>query len=172
MDTDALRDQLAACHEDAFAWAVHCCRRDRRDAEEVLQTVYLKILDGRARFDGRSALLTWLFAVIRRTAADHRRRRLLRDWWHVAPGEGEAVASSNPGPDRELHDSEQRDALSGALTRLPERQRQVLLLVFYHGCTVEQAAAVMGVGIGSARRHYARGKERMRALLEELGWTE
>ena len=172
MDTDALRDQLAACHEDAFAWAVHCCRRDRRDAEEVLQTVYLKILDGRARFDGRSTLRTWLFAVIRRTAADHRRRRLLRDWWHVAPREGEAIASSNPGPDRELHDSERRDALSGALAKLAERQRQVLLLVFYHGCTVEQAAAVMGVGIGSARRHYARGKERMRALLDELGWTE
>jgi len=172
MDMDVLRDQLAACHQDAFAWAVHCCWRDRHDAEEVLQTVYLKILDGRARFDGRSALRTWLFAVIRRTAADHRRRRLLREWWHAALREGDAVASTNPGPDRELHDSEQRDALSGALARLPERQRQVLLLVFYHGCTVEQAAVVMGVGTGSARRHYARGKERMRALLEELGWTE
>jgi RNA polymerase sigma factor (sigma-70 family) len=172
MDMDALRDQLVAYHEDAFAWAVHCCRGDRRDAEEVLQTVYLKILDGRARFDGRSALRTWLFAVIRRTAADHRRRRLLREWWHTALGEGDAVASSNPGPDRVLQDGEQRDALRGALARLPERQRQVLLLVFYHGCTVEQAAAVMGVGIGSARRHYARAKERMRDLLEELGWTE
>lgn len=172
MDFDALRDQLAACHEDAFAWAVHCCRRDRRDAEEVLQTVYLKILDGRARFDGRSALRTWLFAVIRRTAADHRRRRLLREWWHAALRDGDAVASSNTEPDRVLHDAEQRDALTATLARLPERQRQVLLLVFYHGCTVEQAAAVMGVGVGSARRHYARGKTRMRALLEELGWTE
>lgn len=169
MDMDALRDQLAACHEDAFAWAVHCCRRDRRDAEEVLQTVYLKILDGRAHFDGRSALRTWLFAVIRRTAADHRRRRLVREWWHAALREGEAVASGNPGPDRMLHDREERDALTAALAQLPERQRQVLLLVFYHGCTVEQAAAVMGVGIGSARRHYARGKARMRDLLEELG---
>jgi RNA polymerase sigma-70 factor (ECF subfamily) len=172
MDSNALRDQLAACHADAFAWAVHCCRRDHRDAEEVLQTVYLKILDGRARFDGRSALRTWLFAVIRRTAADQRRRRLLHDWWHAALGEGDAVASSNPGPERLLQDGEERDVLSAALARLAERQRQVLLLVFYHGCTVEQAAAVMGVGIGSARRHYARGKERMRALLEELGWTE
>lgn len=172
MDMDALRDQLAACHGDAFAWAVHCCRRDRRDAEEVLQTVYLKILDGRARFDGRSALRTWLFAVIRRTAADHRRRRLLREWWHTALGQGDAIASNAPGPDAILHDAEQRDALTRALARLPERQRQVLLLVFYHSCTVEQAAAVMGVGIGSARRHYARAKARMRDLLEELGWTE
>ena len=153
-------------------WALSCCRRDRREAEEVLQTVYLKILDGRARYDGRSALRTWLFAVIRRTAADHRRRRLVRQWWHRALGAGDAVASSNPGPDRLLDASEQRDVLNAALARLPERQRQVLLLVFYHGCTVEQAAAVMGVGIGSARRHYARAKDRMRALLAELGWTE
>lgn len=168
---EALRDQLAACHEDAFAWALSCCRRDRREAEEVLQTVYLKILDGRARFDGRSTLRTWLFAVIRRTAADHRRRRLVREWWHTALGAGDAVASSNPGPDGALQDGEQRDVLRMALAKLSERQRQVLLLVFYHGCTVEQAAAVMGVGIGSARRHYARGKDRMRVLLGELGWT-
>ena len=55
-----------------------CCRRDRSDAEEVLQTVYLKILEGKARFRGEASLKTWLFAVIRKTAATEYRRNLLR----------------------------------------------------------------------------------------------
>lgn len=68
-----LADQLAASHEENYAWALGCCGRDAREAEEVLQAVYLKVLEGRARFDGRSSLKTWVFAVIRRTAAQQRR---------------------------------------------------------------------------------------------------
>jgi RNA polymerase sigma-70 factor (ECF subfamily) len=41
----------------------------------------------------------------------------------------------------------------------------VLHLVFAEGMTVEGAAAVMGIGAGSARVHYDRGKKRLRALL-------
>lgn len=55
---DALRRELAARHGDAHAWALSCCRRNRTDAEDVLQETYLTVLDGRARFDGRSSFTT------------------------------------------------------------------------------------------------------------------
>ena len=44
-------------------------------AADMLQTVYLKILDGKARYDGKASFKTWLFAVIRNTAAEARRQR-------------------------------------------------------------------------------------------------
>src|SRR5690348_17580577 len=53
-----LAHQLAASHQENYAWALGCCGRDAREAEEVLQAVYLKVLEGRARFDGRSSLKT------------------------------------------------------------------------------------------------------------------
>lgn len=171
MESAALRDQLAASHEQSFAWALGCCGRDRREAEEVLQAVYLKVLDGRARFEGRSSFRTWLFAVIRRTAADYRRRAVLRALRLVTLERIEDEPPAASAPDEDAEAAERRELLARALERLPRRQREVLLLVFYHEHTVDEAAAVMGVGVGSARTHYARGKSRLRALLEESGWT-
>ena len=167
----ALRDQLAACHEESFAWALGCCGRDRREAEEVLQAVYLKVLDGRARFGGRASFRTWLFAVIRRTAADHRRRAAWRRLRLVPLGRGTGMPSASAAPDEDAEAADRRERLTRALERLPRRQREVLLLVFYHGHTVEEAAGVLGIGVGSARTHYARGKARLRELLGERGWT-
>src|ERR1043165_2698287 len=78
MDRAELERQLQAFHAASFAWALACCDRDRSDAEDVLQTVYVKVLDGKARFNGRAAFRTWLFAVIRTTAAANRRTHWLR----------------------------------------------------------------------------------------------
>src|SRR5438132_14169312 len=70
-------DLLEGLHAESFGWALCCCRRRREDAENVLQVVYLKVLSGKAVFDGRSSFKTWLFAVIRKTAANERRMELL-----------------------------------------------------------------------------------------------
>src|SRR6476660_8238037 len=78
MDIAELKDELEKLHSASFGWALNCCRRDHAEAEEVLQTVYLKILEGKARFRGEASLKTWLFAVIRKTAIGEYRKRVLR----------------------------------------------------------------------------------------------
>ena len=167
MDDVELRIQLERAHADCFGWAMACCGRHRDDAEEVLQTVYLTVLDGRARYDGRSTFRTWLFGVIRRTAASERRKVWLRG---VLLKREADVMRPEPSamPDAELDRDSRRDSLRHALARLAKRQREVLQLVFYHDLTVEEAAAVMGVSVGSARTHYARGKARLAALLDDM----
>jgi len=171
MDEIELKLQLERAHADCFGWAMACCGRDRDDAEEVLQTVYLTVLDGRARYDGRSTFRTWLFGVIRRTAASERRkawlRGLLLEREVGIEKQGAGILAPNPfaPPDAEVEHESRRDGLSHALGRLAERQREVLQLVFYHDLTVEEAAAVMHVSVGSARTHYARGKANLAAML-------
>ena len=164
MDDFELRRQLERAHGDCFGWAMACCGRDRDDAAEVLQTVYLTVLDGRARFDGQSSFRTWLFGVIRLTAASARRKAWLRDLLLTREAESlkpEGVAA----PDAEVERDSRCNKLLDALARLAKRQREVLQLVFYHDLTVEEAATVMGVSVGSARTHYARGKARLAVLL-------
>jgi RNA polymerase sigma-70 factor, ECF subfamily len=165
MNDAELRGQLESLHSESFGWALACCRHERDDAEEVLQMTYLAVLDGRARFHGRSAFRTWLFGVIRLTAMTLRRRRWLR----------RALLARNThrvdGPTNEISletDLIRRDRaarLEKALEQLSERQRSLLQLVFYHGLTVDDAADALGISVGSARTHYARGKAKLAMLL-------
>lgn len=164
MNDVELRRQLEAAHGDCFGWSMACCGRDRDDAADLLQTVYLSVLEGRARYDGRSSFRTWLFGVIRLTAAAERRKA----WRHAFLLDREAarVMPAMPArPDADVDGESGCSNLLSALSKLARRQREVLELVFYHDLTIEEAAAVMHVGVGSARTHYARGKEHLATLL-------
>jgi len=167
-----LEARLAALHTDSFGWALSCCEWNESDAEDVLQTTYVKVISGRARFGGRSTFRTWLFGVIRQTAREDRRRarshveraeRLAQD-----PTAGRPVVLR---PDEVQERSERSRTLLRALDELPGRQREVLHLVFYQDLTIREAAEVMEVSLGSARVHYERGKKRLRGLLspEDVG---
>ncbi|MBV6520144.1 MAG: hypothetical protein MNPFHGCM_00249 [Gemmatimonadaceae bacterium] len=155
-----LEASLEALHESSFGWARSCCDGDREEAHDVLHTTYVKILSGRARFEGRSTFRTWLFGVIRLTALEERRasarQRALADW--------DERREADP-LDAALIAVDEREALRLALARLPARQQEVLHLVFYQDLSIADAAEVMGISVGSARTHYERGKKRLRTLL-------
>src|ERR1700680_1895613 len=97
MDGEVPWAQLERLRLESVGWARSCCRQDAEEAENVLQAVYLKICEGKAVFDGRSALRTWLFAVIRKTAAEGRRRRFVQ---RLALARGGAAGAGPPPPPR------------------------------------------------------------------------
>lgn len=163
MDITELKAKLEGLHSASFGWALACCRRDRAEAEEVLQLVYLKILEGKARFRGESSFKTWLFAVIRNTAASERRRNLLG---RLKFSDTPDVTLISREPWLEFERSETQMRFRRALAMLPRRQREVLYLVFYQDLSLREAAEAMSVSIGSARQHYDRGKKRLRETLE------
>lgn len=162
MNREELEAELERLHRATYAWSLSCCRGDREEAEDVLQESYLKTLDGRARFAGGSAFKTFLFGVVRRTAAE--RRRLT--WLHLLRVDAWSRGHVQvPPPSNEFEARSAR--LETALAQLAARQREVLDLVFGHDMTVEEAARTLGISTGSARQHYDRGKKRLRQALGE-----
>jgi RNA polymerase sigma-70 factor (ECF subfamily) len=163
-----LRQRLEAAHFDARAWAVHCCHGQPDEADDLLHFVYLAILEGKARYNGASTFRTWLFAVIRRSAAGQRRRQ----WLHgmlLQRHAREKDVVDRPGVEAEVERTDESRRLRALLLRLSPRQREVIVLVFYHDLSVEEAAVVMRTSVGSARTHYARGKDRLAAMLATHG---
>ena len=162
MNREDLEGELERLHRAGYAWALACCRRDREEAEDVLQETYVKILGGKARFAGGSSFKTFLFGVIRRTSAEHRRRDWLRELRLAAWSRSAVEAPVAPAGAEERH-----SRLQAALAGLATRQREVLGLVFGHDMTIEEAARTLGISTGSARTHYERGKKRLRGTLGE-----
>lgn len=169
MDIADLKAQLERLHPSSFGWALSCCRRDCGEAEEVLQIVYLKIIEGKARFRGEASFKTWLFAVIRKTAVSEHRKTLLRKLrTTINPVGPRDMNASVEKPDAALERSETQLRFLRALETLPSRQREAMHLVFYENLSLREAADVMNISIGSARQHYERGKRRLRESLERM----
>ncbi len=169
MDRSSLRTQLERLHRESYGWAWRCCADRPEEAADVLHTAYLKILEGKARYDGKASFKTWLFAVIRNTAADMRRRRGARRLRLVRPEATAQATAPRELPDETMDRARLQTLFRQALAELSDRQREVLHLVMYHDLTLEEAARVMGVSLGTARTHYDRGKKRLRQRLEATG---
>lgn len=165
LPTPDLESRLAELHEAGFAWARSCCQGNRDEAADVLQTSYVKVLSGAAEYSGRSSFRTWFFGVIRLTALEVRRRA-----GRELPFDGEpGVEAPMAAADERLVEAEEHAALRAALAQLPDRQREMMHLVFQQDMTIAEASGVMGVSLGSARVHYERAKKRLRSLLQSDG---
>lgn len=167
-DADLLGD-LELMHAKSFGWTLSCCNHRREEAEEVLQTAYLKIVEGTARFNGESSLRTWFFSVIRRTAAEQRRRRWMRsqifERWVV----GQPAPAAAPDAEALALQTEGSRTLLDALAALSTRQREVLHLVFYQDLTIDEASRILNISLGTARTHFERGKRELRKALVRPG---
>jgi RNA polymerase sigma-70 factor (ECF subfamily) len=154
-----VRTLLEMHHAAAWRWAVFCMKGDRSRGEDVLHDVYVKILNGEARFGGHSSFQTWLFGVIRWNAVASRRKN---SWLSLI------MEPINQGlPDAPSAQEFFSPTLSSVLPLLSPQQRQLAMLVFEHDFTLEEAAKAMGLTVGTARQHYARAKEKLRAALRK-----
>lgn len=137
--------------------------RDRAAADDLVQDCLERAI-GRwhlRRADG--SVQGWLFAILHNLAVNRMRQSRSRGR-HIAIEDAEEAALSRP-PDQEdgLHHGE----VLQALERLPDEQRSVLLLVSVEDLSYAEAAAVLGIPVGTVMSRLARGRERLRTILEE-----
>jgi RNA polymerase sigma-70 factor (ECF subfamily) len=165
MMSGELESRLARLHGESFGWALSCCGGERARAEDVLQSAYMRVIGGQAVFGGRSSFRTWLFGVIRRVAWEHNRRVKTEQRRTQPLNDSQVEQVADPGASADDVDASR--VLTAALARLPERQREVLHLVFYQDMSIAEAAEIMGISTGSGRTHYERGKARLKVLLGE-----
>ena len=128
---------------------------DRQQAEEVLQDVMLAVWKGAANFRGDSQVRTWLLGIARHRALNARQRRPPP---HI-PLDEDIYA--------EAAERVELDSLHKGLRQLPADQRETLELIFYHGLTGPEAAAMMGVSPGTVKSRLHRAKAALRDLLRE-----
>ena len=148
---------------------------DRAEAEDVAQEALLRLWriapDWRS---GEAQVSTWLYRVVTNLVTDRQRARLRR---RTDPLEGAPEpADAAPAVVAQLMEADRMAALDAALTQLPDRQRQAVVLRHIEGLTNPEIAAVMDVGVEAVESLTARGKRALTALLAgqraELGYAD
>ncbi|WP_078900787.1 sigma-70 family RNA polymerase sigma factor [Streptomyces sp. SBT349] len=158
----ALHDEHAAA---LWSFALHLTGGDRARAEDVTQETMLRawrhpgVLDQSTR-----SARSWLFTVA---------RRIVIDGWRSAAARAEIFTDELP--EQAVPDDTERAVqgwlVADALTELSERHRAVLVLCYFQGLSVAEAAARLGIAEGTvkSRTHYA--LRALRLALEEKGVT-
>ena len=133
----------------------------RHDAEDVLQTVFARIAGKRHKLGGARCLNAYVYRIARNEAVSHRRRRL-RDGKDAVPKAAWLVASETAREHSDLV-----DLLEALLARLPEPQRQAVVLKVYRDKTFQEIAQLLGISVNTAASRYRYGIERLRTLLKD-----
>ncbi len=129
---------------------------DRHAMDDVLQEVYIKAFRSLKGFRGDASLRTWLFRIARNTSIDairSRRSHRTLDFDVRDLGQMESAAVS-------------RLDLGRALAQLGHDHRQVVLLIDGAGFDYAEAAAVIGVSVGTVRSRLSRARSQLRQKLE------
>lgn len=133
---------------------------ERAAADDLVQDTLERAWTRAAQWRPGSDLRAWLFGIMHNLRVDQLRRPGLQA---QALSDEEIDIPMRPTQTDRL---EIRD-LDAALARLPEEQRAVLLLVGLEEMPYEEAAATLGIPLGTVMSRLARGRERLRRLLAE-----
>ena len=126
-------------------------------AEDLLSDVFFDVWRQAGRFEGRSAVTTWLLSIARFKALSARRRRTDVELDETIET---TVADCADNAEVALEKKHQGEMLRGALTKLSPEHREIIDLVYYHEKSVDDAAQILSIPSATVktRMFYARKK--------------
>jgi RNA polymerase sigma-70 factor, ECF subfamily len=135
--------------------------RDVVRADDLVQSCLVRAIAKQQLWQPGTDLRAWLFTILHNQHVNDVRRSA-REGVSVAVEDAAAVLTAAPdaGACLQLRDLER------AIARLPEEQRQVVLLVGLEDMRYEEVAAVLGVPVGTVRSRLSRGREALRRMME------
>lgn len=150
--------------------------RDRAQAEDVLQEVYVNVWRAAQSFDAaQSQPLTWLTSIARNRAIDSLRRKQTEPQTQSAPLGNDSdeerdvyddVADNAPGPLALLSQASDARALSNCMQGLTAQQRQSVALAFYDGLSHAEVAEQMRQPLGTVKSWVRRALLSLKSCLE------
>jgi RNA polymerase sigma-70 factor (ECF subfamily) len=185
MSRDELAEQIRLCqegHSEAFSWLLEeygprlyryflRVSGSEADAEDLLQNLFVKLLEKIQGYSHQAKFEHWLFRVAANLTRDRARRQSLRKTLSLHSTDdrqqslADTLASGEMEPVDHLQQAEKIDALQKALAQLPEVDREIILLRHYGQWTFKEIAEHYEMPVGTALAKVHRGLKRLQRIM-------
>jgi RNA polymerase sigma-70 factor (ECF subfamily) len=169
-DRLAMQVLFARHHVRVYRFALRLVRNEAT-AEDLISEVFLDVWRQAGKFEGRSAVSTWLLAIARFKALSALRRKPEQE---LDEETAEAIEDTSDNPEIALEKKEKGAILRKCMEALSAEHREIIDLVYYHEKSVEEVAEIVGIPEATVktRMFYARKKlaETLKAQGIERGW--
>jgi RNA polymerase sigma-70 factor, ECF subfamily len=156
--TDNLRDDILAAVPNLRAFAISLSGNADR-ADDLVQETLLRAIANIDSFQPGSNLSAWLFTILRNLfRSDYRKRRR-----EVEDADGSYANTLKTQPSQNVHIEFQE--FREALDKLPQDQREALILVGASGFSYEDAASICGCAVGTIKSRVNRARSKLSNLL-------
>ena len=140
--------------------------RDESKAEDLTSDVFLDVWQQADRFEGRSAVSTWLLSIARFKALSSFRQRQHEG---LDPEAAEEIEDEADDPEVTVQKASKADALQSCLTALSAAHREVIDLVYYHERSVEDVSVILGIPENTVKTRMFHARKRLSELLQQRG---
>lgn len=140
--------------------------RNEATAEDLISDVFLDVWRQAAKFEGRSAVSTWILSIARFKALSVLRRRPEEE---LDEETADAIADQADDPEVALAKKDKGAVLRQCLTKLSAEHREIVDLVYYHEKSVEEVAGIVGIPEATVKTRMFYARKKLSELLKEQG---
>jgi RNA polymerase sigma-70 factor (ECF subfamily) len=130
----------------------------------------LEVMKSIDSFKGNSALKTWLYSISRRSIYRYRnkRKKLFSRFlsWETSDGVARDFPSNDQALDEAASLKQENRALLEAIGRLPQKQKEAVVLYYLEEHSVNEVAELMNCGTGTIKAHLHRARKKLAGLLQ------
>ena len=162
-NAERLFNEIVKDFSERVYWHVRRFVNNHEDADDLVQEIFLKIWTALPSFRGDAQLFTWVYRIATNETLNWLRREKVRATLRFTSidAEMERRIDSDPFFDGDAANR----ALSKAVAKLPEKQRQVFIMRYYDELPYEEMSAVLGTSVGALKAAYHIAQEKVRAAL-------
>lgn len=138
--------------------------KDIHNAEDIFQDVFIKVNNHLHTFQGNSSIKTWILRITINTCKDY-----LKSAYHRKMVPMEEFIEDSIVSESEFDAVERQETIhtvKEAVMALPEHYRSVILCVYYEELSMDEAAKVLDLPVGTVKSRLARAKEKLKELME------
>ncbi len=156
-------NEIVKDYSERVYWHVRRLVNCHEDADDLVQEIFLKIWTALPSFRGEAQLFTWVYRIATNETLNWLRREKVRAALRFSSVDAEMERRIDNDP---YFDGDAADrALSKAVAKLPEKQRQVFILRYYDEIPYEDMSAILGTSVGALKASYHIAQEKVKTSL-------